>query len=100
MFEGLVGVEPCTPDPTPLLATEWETAEDGMSTTFTLRDDVTFTDGTPFNADAVCANFEWMNNQPKGPSQSIDNAYYWLSLFKGFARGVRTTKFVGVAASG
>ena len=87
MFEGLVGVEPCTPDPTPLLATEWETSDDGMSTTFTLRDDVTFTDGTPFNADAVCANFEWMNNQPKGPSQSIDNAYYWLSLFKGFADG-------------
>ena len=85
IFEGLVGTEPCTPDPAPLLATEWETAEDGLSTTFTLRDDVTFTDGTPFNAEAVCANFEWWNNQPEGPSQSASNAYYWLSLFKGFA---------------
>ncbi len=85
MFEGLVGVEPCSPDPAPSLATDWETSDDGMSTTFTLREGVTFHDGTPFNADAVCANFEWMNNQPKGPSQSASNAYYWLSLFKGFA---------------
>ncbi len=85
MFEGLVGTVPCTADPAPLLATDWETSEDGMSTTFTLRDDVTFHDGTPFNADAVCANFEYWNNQPKGPSQSPSNAYYWISLFKGFA---------------
>ncbi|MFC5679657.1 ABC transporter substrate-binding protein [Aeromicrobium endophyticum] len=40
----------------PWLATSWKTSEDGRTITFTLRDDVTFTDGTPFNADAVVAN--------------------------------------------
>jgi peptide/nickel transport system substrate-binding protein len=84
MFEGLVGVEPCSAEPAPLLAEEWETSEDGLSTTFTVQEGVKFHDGTDFNAEAVCANFEWMNNQPKGPSQSPDNAYYWLTLFKGF----------------
>ncbi len=37
----------------PALAESWETSEDGMSTTFTLKQGVTFHDGTPFNADAV-----------------------------------------------
>ena len=42
----------------PQLATEWETALDGMSMTMTLREGVTFHDGTPFNAEAVKANIE------------------------------------------
>ncbi|WP_193509748.1 ABC transporter substrate-binding protein [Cryobacterium sp. BB736] len=42
----------------PWLATAWEPAEDGLSWKFQLRDDVTFTDGTPFNAEAVQANVE------------------------------------------
>jgi peptide/nickel transport system substrate-binding protein len=32
IFEGLVGTEPGTADPAPLLATEWETSDDGLST--------------------------------------------------------------------
>ena len=42
----------------PWLATEWTPAEDGLSWEFTLRDDITFTDGTPFDAEAVKANIE------------------------------------------
>ncbi|HKF77876.1 MAG TPA: ABC transporter substrate-binding protein [Candidatus Dormibacteraeota bacterium] len=37
----------------PLLATSWSQSSDGLSYTFTLRKDVTFQDGTPFNAQAV-----------------------------------------------
>ncbi len=40
----------------PWLATEWHESDNGLTWTFTLRDDVTFTDGTPFNAEAVAAN--------------------------------------------
>ena len=39
----------------PGLATEWEQVDDN-TWSFTLRDDVTFHDGTPFNAEAVVAN--------------------------------------------
>ncbi|MCP4167481.1 MAG: ABC transporter substrate-binding protein [Chloroflexi bacterium] len=42
----------------PGLATAWEQSEDGTEFTFTLRDDVTFHDGTPFDAEAVKANFD------------------------------------------
>jgi peptide/nickel transport system substrate-binding protein len=84
IFEGLVGTEPGTADPAPLLATEWEASEDGLSYTFQLRDDVTFHDGEPFNAEAVCANFDrWYNWTGLQQSQNI--SYYYGSLFKGFA---------------
>lgn len=42
----------------PWLATEWETSEDGLTVTFTLREDVNFTDGTPFDAAAVVTNYD------------------------------------------
>ncbi|MEV4615458.1 ABC transporter substrate-binding protein [Kitasatospora sp. NPDC049258] len=42
----------------PWLATAWEIAPDLKSYTFHLRDGVKFTDGTPFDAEAVKANFD------------------------------------------
>jgi peptide/nickel transport system substrate-binding protein len=42
----------------PSLATEWEAEDDGASILLTLRDDVTFSDGAPFDAEAVKANIE------------------------------------------
>jgi len=57
ILEGLVGVDQTTGKPTPLLATEWTESDEGRAYTFKLRSPVTFHDGTPFNAEAVCANF-------------------------------------------
>ncbi|WP_261566745.1 ABC transporter substrate-binding protein [Frankia gtarii] len=42
----------------PWLAKSWKVSDDGLSYTFVLRDDVTFHDGTPFNAQAVKANLD------------------------------------------
>lgn len=42
----------------PGLATEWSINEDATEYTFKLRDDVTFHDGTPFNAEAVKFTFD------------------------------------------
>ena len=86
IFEGLVGTEPGTADPAPLLATSWKTSDDGLSTTFSLRDDVTFSDGTTFDAKAVCANFErWYGWT--GVNQSPNLSYYYGKLFGGFKDG-------------
>ncbi|WP_166873306.1 ABC transporter substrate-binding protein [Salinibacterium sp. ZJ450] len=42
----------------PWLAKSWEVSDDQLQYTFTLREDVTFHDGEPFNAEAVKANFD------------------------------------------
>ena len=54
-YDGLLRAEP---DGTivPWLATEWSYNEDNTVLTMTLRDDVTFTDDTPFNAEAAAQN--------------------------------------------
>lgn len=44
----------------PWLAKSWSVSDDGKVYTFNLRDDVHFTDGTPFDASAVKANFDYI----------------------------------------
>ncbi|MDF3933485.1 ABC transporter substrate-binding protein, partial [Pseudomonas citronellolis] len=44
----------------PWLATRWEVSADGLAYTFHLRDDVRFSDGTAFDANAVKANLDHM----------------------------------------
>jgi peptide/nickel transport system substrate-binding protein len=84
LFETLVTTEEGGTEIVPLLATSWEPNADGTSWTFQLRDDVKFHDGTEFNADAVCANFDrWYNFT--GVQQSPSVSYYWQTVFTGFA---------------
>jgi len=88
IFEGLVGTKPGTADPAPALAKDWEVSEDGLTYTFDLQDGVTFHDGTDFNADAVCFNFDRWYNMPES-AQTDDLTYYYGALFRGFATGDR-----------
>lgn len=48
----------------PMVASEWAFGDDGMSVTFTLREDVTFSDGAVLDADAVKANFDHALTSP------------------------------------
>ncbi len=52
----------------PSLAESWTVSEDGKTYTFRLRQDVTFHDGTPFNAAAVVRNLQRVV-EPKTKSQ-------------------------------
>jgi peptide/nickel transport system substrate-binding protein len=98
LFEGLVGAAPGTTDVEPLLATKWETAEDGKSTTFTLREGVKFHDGTDFNADAVCTNFErWYNWT--GLNQNENITYYYGKIFRGYKTGKTGSIYDGCTAA-
>ena len=68
----LVFVNPDTAAYEPFLATGWETSDDGLSWTFTLRDDVMFQDGTPFNAEALQYNLERIKAPETASAQAAD----------------------------
>lgn len=55
----------------PQLVTEWALSEDGLEYTLTLRQGVTFHDGTPFNAESVRFNIQRYLDQP-------DSSYYTI----------------------
>jgi peptide/nickel transport system substrate-binding protein len=84
VYEGLLTNEIGGTDPVPALAEDWEASEDGLEYTFALRDGVQFHDGTDFNAEAVCFNFErWFNFE--GLAQSPSASTYYQDVFGGFA---------------
>lgn len=58
----------------PWLAESWEVSEDGLAWDFTLRDAVTFTDGTPLDAEAVKVNVEHL----KDPATQSSTGYLAL----------------------
>jgi len=85
IFEGLVKTKQGSAEIEPALATKWEPSAEGKDWTFTLRQGVKFHDGTPFNAEAVCFNFDrWYNFT--GTLQSPDVSAYWQDTFGGFAK--------------
>src|SRR5690606_10182092 len=57
IYEGLVEFDE-SGEIQPLLATSWTVSEDQREWTFTLREGVTFHDGTPFDANAVKASLD------------------------------------------
>jgi peptide/nickel transport system substrate-binding protein len=67
IYEGLTKYKGATTEVIPALAVEWQVSPDGTVWTFTLRRDVKFHDGTPFDAAAVVWNFErWrFSNHPQ-----------------------------------
>lgn len=84
IYETLVTLTPGTTDVVPQLAESWTASADGLAWTFKLRQGVKFQDGTDFNGDAVCFNFDhWYNF--KGAAQGSNLTYYWQTVFGGFA---------------
>ena len=91
--EGLVGLKNGTTTVVPKLAKSWKATNGGRVWTFKLRTGVTFHDGTPFNAKAVCANFDrWYNFT--GALASDSTSYYYYTVFGGYkkpAKGLTNT---------
>jgi peptide/nickel transport system substrate-binding protein len=83
IFESLVGFKLGGTDVVPELATSWKASKNGLAWTFSLRKGVRFSDGTPFNAAAVCVNFNRWYSFP-APLQSDALSYYWITVFQGF----------------
>lgn len=65
MYEGLLTFTDKM-EPVPLLATEYKFNDNATELTFTLREGVTFHDGSPFNADVVKANLDFVLDEKNG----------------------------------
>ena len=70
MFDTLITYEQGSAELTPGLATSWTPSENGTVWTFKLREGVRFHDGTPFNAEAVCFNFNRWFIRPNAAAHS------------------------------
>jgi peptide/nickel transport system substrate-binding protein len=73
VYEGLLEYEPGSTKLRPLLATKWSASPDGLTYTLTLRDDVKFSDGTPFNAEAAKLGIERIQGVNQGPATLASN---------------------------
>ncbi|HET8984823.1 MAG TPA: ABC transporter substrate-binding protein [Trueperaceae bacterium] len=83
--ERLVDFIPGGTDLIPGLATEWSANEDSTQWVFTLREGVSFHDGTPFNAQAVKFNVDRWNdpNDPNGHRADGKTFVPWGWVFGG-----------------
>jgi peptide/nickel transport system substrate-binding protein len=86
IFEGLVAQELGTYKLVPGLARSWDISKDGMTYTFNLRPNVTFHDGTPFNAEAVKFCYDRQLNE-QGPYYKT-GIYPYVKGFLGNVQGI------------
>ena len=99
IYNYLLGNSPGSTELVPELATDWSASADGLTWTFTLRQGVTFHDGTAFNADAVVFNVNrWWDPEFEYGFRSAGKLYEsWTYLFSGF-KGDETSILVDVQA--
>ncbi len=90
VFDSLVRYKPGTVDVAPGLAESWDISSDGLTYTFHLRHGVTFSDGTPFNAQTYVKSLDRLFNKSDpayiyntGPVESyIDFTYGAVASYK------------------
>ena len=70
-YQGLLRYKPESTALEGLLATKWTVSPDGLTYTFTLRDDVKFSDGTPFDSAAAKASFQRRIDMAAGPAYML-----------------------------
>lgn len=82
VYDGLVRYKDGTLEVEPALAESWTISDDGTVYTFSLRDGVTFHDGTPFNAEAVKYNFDRMldENHPQHDTGPFPLAFFFSAV--------------------
>jgi peptide/nickel transport system substrate-binding protein len=103
IYEGLTKYKGATTEVIPGLAEKWQVSQDGKVWTFTLRKNVKFHDGTPFDAAAVVWNFErWrFSTHPQHENQikAGKTFEYYEAQFGGFDDKSLITKVEAVNPS-
>lgn len=78
VYDTLIYRDPSTQSFVPGLASSWEISPDGLTYTFSLREDVFFHDGSRFNAAAVGANLDRIVN----PNTASQRAVFMLGTYQ------------------
>jgi peptide/nickel transport system substrate-binding protein len=86
VFDTLVRFKYGSAEVEPALATSWTSTPDRLSMTFTLREGVSFHDGTPLDASAVVANFERQRAHPFHSSPAATRTGATCSLREAVSR--------------
>lgn len=74
MYESMVTIDD-NGVPQPLLAEKWEVLNGGKTWVFTLRENITFSDGTPLTAQDVVASGKYILDLAKN-KEAADNGFY------------------------
>lgn len=72
--ESLIARDPDTLEWKGLIANDWQISDDGLTFTFQMRNDVTFSDGEPLEADDVVFTYEFIMNE--GIDAPRERSYY------------------------
>ncbi|MFN2250268.1 MAG: ABC transporter substrate-binding protein, partial [Anaerolineae bacterium] len=83
VYDRLMSYRPGSPDLAPGIASDWDVDPEGRTFTFTLREGLTFHDGTPLDAAAVAWNFQrWMDPDHSNHQGDFKS---WVAYFGGFS---------------
>lgn len=95
LFEGLTAPD-AQGRPSPAVAEEWSVSDDGLRWTFTLRRNLTWSDGTPLTADDVVYSFRRL----MAPATASQYPYLFYAFENGAAvnRGDSAPETLGVTA--
>lgn len=72
-YEGLITENPLTAEKEPALAESWEVSDDKLTITFTLREGLKWSDGTPLTADDVVFSYNDLYLNEKIPNNYRDS---------------------------
>lgn len=96
IYESLIRVDPQTGQPQPRLAERYEVAADGKGLTFTLRQGVTWSDGTPFSGEDFRLTAEAVMRSKKSVRK---NMFQDIVGARAFAEG-KATSIEGISVEG
>jgi len=95
VYDGLVRYKDGTLEVEPGLAESWTISEDGLTYGFTLREGISFHDGSPLDAEAVKFNFDRMLDEehPYHDTGPFPLSFFFGAIDKVEAKDARTLAF-------
>lgn len=96
IYDGLTGIDQATGEVVPRVAESWEPNEDASAFTFTIRQDATWSDGTPLNANDFV--YSWRRVLDPNTASSYVPALFYIQNAEAIVAGEVPLEELGVEA--